>query len=47
MAGSSPDDVDVFNLPNPSGRTMDPGVDSASKRHEYQKSSWGYRAVDV
>jgi hypothetical protein len=26
VAGSSPDEVDFFNLPNPSGRTG-PGVD--------------------
>jgi hypothetical protein len=29
-----------FNLPYPSSRTVAPGVDSASKRNEYQESSW-------
>jgi hypothetical protein len=36
VAGSSPDEVDLLFLPNPSGRTG-PGVDSASKRNEYQE----------
>jgi hypothetical protein len=31
-----PDEVEFFNLPNPSSRTMDLGVDSASNRNEYQ-----------
>jgi hypothetical protein len=35
--GSSPDEVDFLNLPNPSGHTG-PGVDSASNRNEYQES---------
>jgi hypothetical protein len=39
VAGSSPDEVDFLNRPNPSGRTG-PGVDSASNRNEYQESSW-------
>jgi hypothetical protein len=38
VAGSSPDEVDFLNWPNPSGRTG-PGVDdSASNRNEYQES---------
>jgi hypothetical protein len=37
VAGSSPNEVDFFNWPNPSGRTG-PGVDSASNRNEYQES---------
>jgi hypothetical protein len=41
VAGSSHDDVNVFNLPNPSSRIMAPGVDSASNRNEYQESFWG------
>jgi hypothetical protein len=46
VAGSSPDEVDFLNWPNPSGRTG-PGVDSASNRNEYQESlnknkeTWG------
>jgi actin-related protein len=40
VAGSGPDEVDVFNLPNPSSHII-PGVDSASNRNEYQESSWG------
>jgi hypothetical protein len=35
--GSSPDEVDFLNSPNPSGRNG-PGVDSASNRNEYQES---------
>jgi hypothetical protein len=34
-----PDEVDIFNLPNPSGRTMALGVDSDSNRNDYQESS--------
>jgi hypothetical protein len=34
-----------FNLPNPSSRTMGPGVNSASNRNEYQESSWGWKAA--
>jgi hypothetical protein len=30
-----------FNWPNPSSLTMNPGVDPASNRTEYQESSWG------
>jgi hypothetical protein len=37
VSGSSPDEVDFINWPNPSGRTS-PGVDSASNRNEYQES---------
>jgi hypothetical protein len=46
VAGSSPDEVDFLNWPNPSGRNG-PGVDSASNRNEYQESlkknkeTWG------
>jgi hypothetical protein len=35
--------MDFFNLPNPSSRTMDYGVDSTSNRNEYQESSWGVK----
>jgi hypothetical protein len=35
--GSSPDEVDFLNSPNPSRRTG-PGVDSVSNRNEYQES---------
>jgi hypothetical protein len=41
VAGSISDEVEFFNLPNPSSRTMVLEVDSASNRSEYQKSSWG------
>jgi hypothetical protein len=37
--------LDFFNLPNPSSRTVAPGVDSASDRNEYQEYSWGGRRV--
>jgi hypothetical protein len=37
VAGSSLDEMDFLNLPNPSGCTG-PGVDSASNRNEYQES---------
>jgi hypothetical protein len=33
--------LDFLNLPNPSSRTILTGVDSASKRNEYQESSLG------
>jgi hypothetical protein len=37
-----PDEVDFFfNLPNPSSRTMAPGIDSASNRNEYQEFTLG------
>jgi hypothetical protein len=39
--GSSPDQVDFFNSPNPSNRTMALGSTQASNRNEYQESSWG------
>jgi hypothetical protein len=39
IAGSSPDEVDFLNWPNPSGHTG-PGIDSASIRNEYQESLW-------
>jgi hypothetical protein len=45
QAGRSPVRVRMdwifFSLPNPSGRTMVGGVDSASNRNEYQELSWG------
>jgi hypothetical protein len=37
VAGSSPNEVNFLNLPNPSGLT-DPGFDSASNRIEYHES---------
>jgi hypothetical protein len=42
-----PDGVSgIFDLPNPFGRTMGlPGVDSASKRNEYQAYFLGFKAV--
>jgi hypothetical protein len=43
VAGSSPDEVDFFNIPNPSSRTMVLGVDSTSNRNEYQEPSWGVK----
>jgi hypothetical protein len=36
-----PDIIGFFNWPNPSSRTIVPGVDIASNRNEYQASSWG------
>jgi hypothetical protein len=33
--------ITFFNLPHPSIRTVDPGVDAAPHRNEYQESSWG------
>jgi hypothetical protein len=48
QAGRSPVqalyEVDFFNVPNPSSRTMALGVDSASNRNEYQESSWGVKS---
>jgi hypothetical protein len=44
----SPDEVDFFNLPNPSSHGR--GVDSASNRNEYQEYFWGgggRRAADA
>ena len=44
VAGSIPDGViGIFHCHNPSGRTMAPGVDSASNRNEYQEYSLGCR----
>jgi hypothetical protein len=40
VAGWSLDEVDFFNLPNPTSPTMVLGVDSASNMNEYQESSW-------
>jgi hypothetical protein len=37
----APDEVNFFNWPNLSSRTMALGVDSASNRNEYQEFSWG------
>jgi hypothetical protein len=34
-----PDEVDIFNLPNPSGRTM--ALGSTQRRNEYKEFSWG------
>jgi hypothetical protein len=36
VAGSRPDEVNFFNLPNPTA-ALGPGVSSASNRNEYQK----------
>jgi hypothetical protein len=36
-----PDEVDIFNLPNPSSRTMTLGSTQVSNRNEYQESSGG------
>jgi hypothetical protein len=42
VTGSSPNEVDFFNLLNPSSHTMALGsTQSASNRNEYQESSWG------
>jgi acetyl esterase/lipase len=42
QAGRSRDRVPMrwifSNLPNPSGRTIGPGVDTATNRNEYQES---------
>jgi hypothetical protein len=40
FARSSPDEVYFFNVLNPSA-ALCPGVDSASKRNEYQECLWG------
>jgi hypothetical protein len=40
VAGSiSSEAIDLFHLPNPSNRTMAPGLTSASNRNEYEESS--------
>ena len=36
IAGSIPDVIGIFRWHNPSGRTVGPGVDSASNRNDYQ-----------
>jgi hypothetical protein len=45
QAGRSPvrvsDEVEFFNLHNPSSFTVALGVDSASYKNEYQEFSWG------
>jgi hypothetical protein len=42
LAGSIPDEIiGFFNCPNPSSRTMTPGIDSVSNRNGYKESSWG------
>jgi hypothetical protein len=45
LAGSSPIRIPVwlicFNSPNPSSRTMAPGIGFVPTRNEYQGSSWG------
>jgi hypothetical protein len=45
QAGRSPvrvqDEVDFFNLPNPSSRTIALGLTRASNRNEYQEFSLG------
>jgi hypothetical protein len=38
VAGASPGEVDFFNLPNPSSRTM-----ALGSTNEYQESSWGVK----
>jgi hypothetical protein len=35
------DEVHFLDLPNPSSRTIGPGVDWAYKRNEYQEFFWG------
>jgi len=35
----------IFHWRNPSGRTMGPGVDSASNRNEYQEYFLGVKAA--
>jgi hypothetical protein len=48
VAGSVPDeDIGCFNSSHPSRRNYCPGVDSASKRNEYQESSWRERAASL
>jgi hypothetical protein len=42
VAGSIPNEViEFFNWPNPASRTIALGVDSASKRNEYEEFSCG------
>jgi hypothetical protein len=42
VAVSIPNEVTgSFDWPNPSNRTIGPGVDSAFNRNEDQESSWG------
>jgi hypothetical protein len=43
ITGSSPDEVDFCNWPNPSQPHYGHGVDSASNRNEYQESSLGVK----
>jgi len=46
VEGSIPDGViGIFQWHNPSGRTYDPGVDSASNRNEYQVYFLGVKAA--
>jgi len=46
VAGPIPDGViGIFRLHNPSGRTMAPGVDSASNGNEYQEYFLGVKAA--
>ena len=46
VAGSIPNGVTgIFHWPNPSGRTMAPGVDSASNRNGYQEYFLGVKAA--
>ena len=48
VAGSIRDGITgIFHLRNPSGRTMAPGVDSASNRNEYQEYFLGVKAAGV
>jgi hypothetical protein len=39
----SPDEVDFFNLSNPSSRNMAQGSTRPLNRNEYQESSWGVK----
>jgi hypothetical protein len=39
-----PDEVDFFNLPDPSNRTMALGSTQPLDRNEYQESSWGNKS---
>jgi len=45
VAGSIPASVIGFFIDNPSDRTMALGVDSASKRNEYQEYFLGVKAA--
>jgi hypothetical protein len=46
FAGSIPDDVNgIVNRHIPSGRTMSPGVDSASNRNGYEEYFLGFKAA--